>query len=173
MKWFQATGKEAVIAQIKYKEIELNELKSYIQRLTSPSAARLEASIFVGKNGLRMLFEEMLEAKKPIALIAAELQLKKLFGPYFELWHKQRIERGISQRSIFPKKFKKILENRPLLEYRFVEDQFTNPTTTILFGNTVFFISWAKEPVAVRIDDAEIARSHLNHFDLLWKNHQV
>src|SRR3989338_3794763 len=107
---------------------------------TKKDAKTLEATIFVDKKGLRMIFEEILKTKKPISLIAAQLQFKEFFGSYFELWHTQRIEKGIKQRSIFSHRFKDRLEKRGLLEYRFVDDKFVNPTTAIIYGDTCLFI---------------------------------
>ena len=130
----------------------------------------LEANIFVGKKGLRMIFEEILEIKKEISLFASELQFKKFFGSYFELWHKKRIELKISQRSIFPKKFEFKLKKRKLLKYKFVDNKYINPTTTILYNDTCIFIQWSKEPIAIKINNKEIAKSHLNYFNMLWNS---
>ena len=90
---FVAKLKADIAADI--KDIAVNEEK-------------LEATIFTGKKGLRMLFDEMIEVGKPISIIASNHQFKEFFGPYFELWHKMRIERGIRQRSIFPLKFERM-----------------------------------------------------------------
>ncbi|GAG12646.1 unnamed protein product, partial [marine sediment metagenome] len=133
-----------------------------------PDKKSLEANIFVGKKGLRMLYEEILETQKSISLIAAELQFKKLFGPYFELWHKKRIERKIKQRTIIPQSFKTKLKKRNLLKYKFVDNKFTNPTTTIIYGDNCLFIQWSKEPIAIKIQNKEIVKSHLNYFNMLW-----
>ena len=130
----------------------------------------LEAKIFVGKKGLRMIFEEILEERKQIALFASELQFKKIFGPYFELWHKKRIALGIRQRSIFPREFAPKLKKRNLLTYKFVDNKYTNPTTTLLYGDTCIFIQWSKEPITIKINNKDIVKSHLNYFNMLWNN---
>ena len=156
----------------KEEELRLtkNDLLSDIREMqtTKKDAKTLEATIFVGKKGLRMIFEEILKTKKPISLIAAQLQFKEFFGSYFELWHTQRIEKGIKQRSIFSHRFKDRLEKRGLLEYRFVDDKFVNPTTAIIYGDTCLFIQWSKEPTAIKMQNKEIAKSHLNYFNQLW-----
>ena len=116
-----------------------------------------------------MLFDEILDAGKPVSLIAAELKFRDFFGPYFELWHKMRIERGIRQRTIFTKKFK-MLEKRRLLQYKFVDDKYANPTTTIIYGDSCLFIQWDTEPIAIKINNRNIAKSHLNYFNMLWNS---
>ena len=174
VKWFEAKSPNSLLSLIKEKEEEFkatkNDILEDIKTLNQAKSEKipLEANIFTGKKGLRMIFEDILETKKPISLIAAELQFKDFFGPYFELWHKERIERKIPQRTIFSKKFKGKLENRKLLEYKFVDNKYTNPTTTILYGNNCVFIQWSKEPIAIKIQNKDLAKSHLNYFNMLW-----
>src|SRR3989344_1155476 len=176
VKWFEAKSPDSLLDLIKEKEEELKSTKVKLSeevknlRQIKFDEKPLEAGIFVGKKGLRMIFEDILRERKPVSLIAAELQFKDLFGPYFELWHKERAERKISQRSIFPKKFKGKLENRKLLEYKFVDNKFTNPTTTIIYGGGVIFIQWTDEPIAIKINNKEIAKSHLNYFNMVWNS---
>lgn len=175
MRWFEAKKPESLLSLIKEKEEEIAKSKDQIitdiDKLNiNPNKPALEANIFVGKRGLRMIFEEILEARKEIALFASELQFKNIFGPYFELWHKRRIALGIKQRSIFPKKFKTGLEKRNLLAYKFVDNKYINPTTTILYGDTCVLIQWSKEPIAIKIINQEIVKSHLNYFNLMWSS---
>ena len=180
IKWFEAKNSNSIISLLKEREMEHNILKTKLikdikrlQSQTDHSNRPLEASIFVGKKGLRILFEEILETKKPVSLIASELQFKKLFGPYFEIWHKKRIKNKIGQRSIFPQKLKNKLKERKLLKYKFIKNLFTNPTTTIIYGGNCLFIQWSEEPLAIKIKNEEIVKSHLNYFELLWKQAKV
>ena len=177
VKWFEANAAESLMALIKEKEDNIRDTKivllkdiDMLRRSINPDKKPLEANVFVGKKGLRMLFEDILETKKPISFIAAELQFKSLFGPYFELWHKQRIEKKIRQRTIFPARFKGKVEIRRFLEYKFVDNKFTNPTTTIIYGDNCLFIQWSREPIAIKISNKEIAKSHVNYFNMLWNS---
>jgi sugar-specific transcriptional regulator TrmB len=184
IKWFEAKNPESVISLIKEKEEEINktkkELFKEIKKISVNLDKKLEANIFVGRKGLRMIFEEMLEKKKPISLMGSQLQFRNFFGPYFELWHRKRIEKKISQKSIFPKqfrpeieKFKKILKKineKTYIEYQFVENKFINPTATFLYGDNCIFVQWSREPIAIKINNKEITKSHKNYFEMLWKS---
>jgi len=177
VKWFEAKSPESVMSLIKEKEEEIQNVKNKalmdiaeLKKSINPDKKLLEATIFVGKKGLRTLFEEILETGKPISLIAAELQFKELFGPYFELWHKKRIEKKMPQRTIFPAKFKDKIEKRKFFECKFIDNKFTNPTTTIVYGDNCLLIQWSKEPIAIKIQDKDITKSHLNYFNLLWES---
>lgn len=175
VKWFEAKSPESILSLIKEREEETRRTKDNIlkditdlKKSIDPNKKSLEANVFVGKKGLRMLLEEILEIDKPISIIGAELQFKDLFGNYFDLWHKKRAKKKIKQRSIFPEKLRKKLKRRKLLEYGFVNDTFTNPTTTVIYGDNCLFIQWLKEPIAVKIQNKELTSSHLNYFNLMW-----
>lgn len=175
VKWFEASSPDSLITLIDTKKDELEEDKKFIseelaklKKLSNSSKNPLEINIFTGKKGLRTVFEEILENKKPISIIAAELQFKELFGPYFELWHKKRIKLKLNQKTIFSEGFRNKVKKRFLLDYKFIEDKFTNPTTTIIYGDYCLFIHWSKEPVGIKINNKEIVKSHQNYFNILW-----
>jgi len=177
LKWFEAKSPNSILSLINKKQEEFEETKKDVlkdvkklKKTINPDKKTLEANVFVGKKGLRILFEDILEERKQISLIGAQLQFKKVFGGYFELWHKKRIKKGIKQRSIFPLKLKQKVKGRKLLKYKFVENKFTNPTTTIIYGDNCLFIQWSKEPIAIKIQNKDIVKSHLNYFNLLWKS---
>lgn len=173
VRWVEAKSPDSLILLVKSKEDDIVSLrKSLIDDIKGirlvDKQKPLEASIFVGKKGLRMLFEEILENKKSISWLASQLQFKELFGPYFELWHRKRIQNGIAQRSIWSISFKNKLMKRKLLKYKFIDDKFTSPTATVIYGDNCLFIQWSKEPIAIKIQNKEIAQSHLNYFNMLW-----
>jgi len=178
VKWFEAKSPSSVILLIKEKEAELKQIEKNIvnnlkniPKADSETKNPLEASIFVGKKGLRLIFEEILEAGKPISILAAKsLQLRSFLGPYFLLWNKTRDQLRIKQRSLFPRSIRDTVEHEhsKYFSYKFLEDTFDNPTTTIIYGDICLFIQWSDEPIAIKIHNKEIARSHQNYFDALW-----
>ena len=172
VKWFEAKPPQALVGLLHGREEELRKteqiLLEEIRHIPPDHKQLLQAEIFTGKKGLRMLFEEMLEVAKPISLIASQLQFLELFGPYFELWHRKRAEKKIRQQSIFPHRFEKQLKKRPYLEYKFVDNRFTSPTTTILYGEVCLLIEWSDEPLAIKIHNKGITKSQLNYFRMMW-----
>jgi|SRR3989344_454680 len=170
----KSPGTLKMLIDEKKKEDEKNTklaLKD-IERLSkSPPHAKtkLDAGIFIGRRGIKSLFEEMLTAGKPLHFFAADLQFRYFFGPYFSQWHKKRSELGIEQRTIFPETVRKKTWAMPLWKRKFIPKEYANPTTTIIYGDTCIFVQWLGEPLAIKIENPGIAKSHLNYFNLLWK----
>jgi sugar-specific transcriptional regulator TrmB len=175
VRWFEASRPDSLLSLADARADELlkarKELSSDIKKLGDGPSRRkpLEAGVFTGKKGLRMVFEDIIAAEKPVSLIASRLQFREVLGHYFETWHRKRKEKGMRQRSIFPESMRGKLEERDFLDYRFVGDEFMSPTTTIIYGDCCVFVQWSDEPVAVRIENAEIAKSHQNYFEMLWQ----
>lgn len=174
VKWYEAKDPQALYSLARAKEQEITRIKKNLDKeilsLARADTSPLEATVFTGKKGLRVLFDEMLYKKKSISIIAASHQFKSLFGPYFELWHRTRVKKKIVQRSIFPKKFRRKLRARRYLSYKFIDNKYLSPTTTIIYANIVIFIQWLDEPFAIRVENTEIARTHQNYFELLWES---
>lgn len=177
VKWYEVQSPDHLLSLIDSREQTIHELNNRVTKII-PSLKKLEnkntdethVTTYVGIQGVRMLFEEILAEEKEIFILAAELQFKKKLGHYFELWHRKRIQQKTPQYSIFPEHFRNKLKKRALLKYRFVDSQFTNPATTIICGNKCAFIHWEDNPVAIRIQNAGVVKSQKNHFQLIWKN---
>jgi HTH-type transcriptional regulator, sugar sensing transcriptional regulator len=174
IKWYEAKTTSAILSLVEQKEQELKSTKNLLEEdiknfKPNENKKPLEATVFTGKKGLRNVFEEIIELKKPISIIASHLQFQEFFEDYFELWHKKRIQGKIPQRSLFPLELKNKLKKRKMLEYRFIENEYSNPTTTVIYGDNCLFIEWSHEPMAIKIQNSDIVKSHLNYFNLLWK----
>ncbi|MEK6948107.1 MAG: helix-turn-helix domain-containing protein [Nanoarchaeota archaeon] len=174
VKWYEASKPESIANILKEKEDNIENMKQKIPKIIDilytlkENNTELEASIFVGKKGLKIILEEILQTRKQISLIASKLQFKEIFNNYFELWHKKRINLGITQRSIFPDIMKSKLKKRKLLEYRYIENGYINPTTTIIYGDNCLFIHWLEEPIIIKIKNDNIVKSQFNYFNILW-----
>jgi sugar-specific transcriptional regulator TrmB len=177
IKWFEIKDERSIYEYINEKQNEYNNIKKDLEtnikefkQKNSTNNKQLEASIYVGKKGLKQLFEEMLCENKNISLITSQYQFKSIFGAYFENWHNKRIKKGILQRSIFPISYKNKIENKKLLKIKYIDNKYTNPTSTFIYNDTCLFIQWGDEITTIKIKDKKFAKSYLNHFNLLWNN---
>ncbi|MEA2038122.1 MAG: hypothetical protein U9O94_11545 [Nanoarchaeota archaeon] len=47
-------------------------------------------------------------------------------------------------------KLKNNVPKREFLQYKFVDDKFTSPTTTIIYGDNTVLIQWSSDPIAIK-----------------------
>lgn len=175
VKVFEAKSPELLKVLVEEKETELSKTKARLfkdlkelKKSIPKSRQPLEAGIVVGRKGLRALFEEILGAGEPLSFLAADLQFRYFFGPYFFQWHKKRKELGIRQRTIFSETVREKVIAMPLWQRKFIGKEYTSPTTTIIYGGTCVFVQWSEEPLAIKIQNQQIAKSHMNYFNRLW-----
>ncbi|GEM_PF-982874 len=177
VKSFQAKPPEHLLLVLEEKESEIGKTRKALQKdiaemkkTAQKPKERVEAGIFLGRKALKSLFGEMLEVGEPLSFFAASLQFRYFFGAYFWQWHKKRAALGIPQRAIFPENVRKDIKRPELWERKFVGRGYASPTTTIVYGDNCLFVQWTKEPLAIKIENAGIARSHLNYFNALWNS---
>src|SRR3989344_3901787 len=142
-KWYKASPSESLGSLLKIKEDEFRSQKENflssikeLSKIAPPKNEKVDAGIFSGRDGLKMIFEEMLELEKPIAFFAAKLQFSTFFGSYYNQWHMRRAKKQIIQRTIFPENVRHEKNKQisiKLRKVRFVDDEFTSPTTTVIF----------------------------------------
>ncbi len=58
---------------------------------------------------------------------------------------------------------------RDFTDFRYVDALFPVPNSVNFYHNTTGIIIWAREPVVIRIDDAEVTKSYRDRFEQIWK----
>jgi len=177
IKWFEIKSFDSITTYIKEKEEDYNKIKlSLIEDIIEyknnhkNTSKALEASIFTGKKGLKQLFEEILTEADILNIIASKYQFKSTFGAYFENWHRRRVSNKIFLKTIFPKSYKGKINKNKLHQIKFIDDKYTNPTSTFIYKDVCLFVQWSDEIIAIKIKDDKFAKSYLNQFNLLWDN---
>jgi len=55
------------------------------------------------------------------------------------------------------------------LEYKYVEQEFNNLTSTVIYSDKITILMWTEDPLAILINSNELAGSYKNFFGSLWK----
>jgi len=67
------------------------------------------------------------------------------------------------------RKFLKAEERWNGTEIRYLPEAYPVPTSTNIFGNTVYVQIWCQETIVIVIESEEVARSYRDFFQTLWK----
>lgn len=73
---------------------------------------------------------------------------------------------GIKERLLTSENTEFIFD-RETANYRYVSEEFFNPTPTIVYGNKAVIMVW-EPPTIVMIENSELADSYRKHFEMLW-----
>lgn len=84
-----------------------------------------------------------------------------------------RVKRGINKKMIAFVNQKEIIEKTnsigKLSQTKYLNDDFTTPTSLFIYGKFSSTVIWLPEPIVITIESVEVARSNINYFESLWR----
>ncbi len=166
---FRASDPKRVLEIIKEKEEALLEIMPRMEALFNEKKEKEETSFYKGKNGLKTVFEEQINAGKEILVIGGSPLAYEVLQFYFKWYDKRRKEKHVKTRIIFHRTNKKF--NVPYAEIRYLPAKYASPVAINIYGDKIALILWSKEnPFAVVIKNKEIANGYRKYFELVWKS---
>ncbi len=177
-KYFNSENPERILKILENKECEIKESEKEISKVlpeliktAKNSIEKQEARIFLGKEGIKSILEDILKTKQDFVGFGAEGKFKEIFKWYFDNWQKRRVKTKINYKIIYNEKLRKKrpTKEQKLVEVRFLPEKYEFPATTIVYGNKVAIIIWDINPIGFVLESEKAVRSFLGYFDLLWK----
>ena len=170
-KVFEAVNPQRLQEMLKDKQEKLGKTIEELKTRYQKRQKQEDAFVFRGKQGIKSIFEDILNEKKELFCYCAESKFKEMFPFYQKHWNEERIKLKINVKMIYSEKVreKKIKENLKFLEMKFLPEPYDFPSMVISYGNRVVTIVWLEEPFAFMIKSEEAVKSNMNFFELLWK----
>jgi len=164
-KLFQASNPNKILQMIQEKKDFLSPIVAELSKKYTKTREKEETNFYKGKDGLKTVFENQLEAKE-ILILGASPEAYKVLKFYFKWYDKTRKQKKIKSRIIASdKKISKI----PLAEIKYLPQKYSNPVAVNIYKDKTAIILWATEPIAIVIKNKEIAEGYKNYFELMWK----
>jgi len=176
-KYFNTENPERILQILKSREQEIKETEKEINRVLPElikrqkiATEKQEAKIFVGKEGIKSILEDILKTGKDFIAFGAEGRFKDIFKWYFDNWQRRRSKLGLKYKVIYNSKLKgkRPTKEQKLVEIKFLPKEYECPATTIVYGNKVGIIIWDVSPIGFVLESKQAVKSFENYFDLLW-----
>lgn len=176
-KYFEAQEPGRLLELVEAKKMELDEregeLKVFISELKNVrkiSKEEQEGSVYKGKKGLKSIFEDILNERKPWFVFGATGRFKEIFNAYFIHFHAKRAKLKISLKIIFSEDLKSQSREKELKfsDIKYIPKNYLTPSTTFIYGDKVAIINWSDEPMAFLMRSKSVANSYRTFFELLW-----
>lgn len=180
IKTFKAQPADMIITLLEDQEKQIQENKEYakalvkdIKKLETKSAKKSETSTFKGKKGVQLILKDQLDSGEDYVSFGAPAQSVEIMGEYY--WQNFRLrqnEHKIKGKLLFNESLRSEKEKIPedLNEVRFIKSGIEPMTQTVVYGNKTAIIIWSENPVAMLINDIDVAKSYKEFFNELWKN---
>ncbi|HLD79310.1 MAG TPA: helix-turn-helix domain-containing protein [Candidatus Nanoarchaeia archaeon] len=159
------------IIQEKKAELEnFEKILPQINQLYNSSKPQVSFEIFRGKEGIKTVFEDMLNHKNIYAIGGGFYITKEL--PYY--WPNYN-QRRIKAKSVWHNLVRSELRNSKtskidLVNVRFLPKEFSgNPVVIIVYGNKVVNLLWGEEWFAFMIESKEVVENYKKYHKFLWE----
>lgn len=166
VRYFEA-AKPARLKQIlKEKEEVINKVMPDLLGLGSAWISKPGVEFYEGKEGLKTVIEDLLNAKDEILGFVSTDNLREIFEFYFPNVVKRREKLGINVRLLTDgEPFSKFLVKSKILP-----KSFAFKTCMWIYNDKVTIVSLNQnEPIGVMIKDKDISFTQKNVFELVWK----
>lgn len=159
------------------KEDFLSILPSLAKDFESGKPER-EINVFVGREGLKTIFNEIMASKKDCDIIGSSLQIIPIMQHRFAQYLKKFSKSGMKFRAIqtdTPEVRKTVSEltkdffGTNNWKVRFIPKNYFSPVMMNIFGEVAALTIWEDEPFVIRIKNRYVARTFRNYFNLLWR----
>jgi len=161
---YTATQPNRLINLLKEREFLVKKILPELNAISESIGKRPKVEVYTGKNGIKTIFEQILNESKEFMCMASKKHMLKLFGFYLPHFITRRKKNKI--------KVRLISESQPLdktARYKLIKKKIK--TATWLYNGKIAMISLEeKEPIGILIDEKNFYETHKMMFDLLWEN---
>lgn len=182
VKHFQAVDPKRLLDLYNEKEKEMENVKKnlldFIPQLEiqfNSKKERQEVNVLKGNKGIKSVFKDIintLESDDEYIVFCA-VEPPDNFKQFIDKFSKERINKKIKHKIIFSEQVpKKHIEKSRKYKYtqvKTISPEFNTPAVFNLYSNKIAIILWSEDPIAIVIENQEIANSFKQYFNLIWK----
>lgn len=172
-KVFAASDPEDLIGLLKEKELKIKAILPKLKLEKSLAAKdKTSAQVFEGVTSLRAAAYSLLDRGEPIVVYGLPKITPDIIKYFINDFHRQRIEKKIEMRHIYNEDAKDridYLNSLPLTEAKYLPERYSTPVSTMVCGDTVLIINWAKPLTFIQIKNRTLADTYRNYFEVLYK----
>ncbi|MFH1010525.1 MAG: helix-turn-helix domain-containing protein [bacterium] len=166
VKYFKATTPEKLLDFVKEKEDHVRDILPQLHTLALPDLDAVKVEVYKGVEGLKTILNDILRTGKPLAGMGIDETKFERFPVLLEQFFKKEEKAGIKERMLTSEKAA-LTYRKKTVEYRYIPQDYFNPTATLIYGDKVAVFIWEPFTVIV-IDNAQLSDSYRKHFELLW-----
>jgi len=160
--------------ELENRKKELEKILPLLTKTYQNKIPKTSAQIFLGYNGIKSAFENIIENPNPKEeyLAFSIVDVPAQFDGYLRHWHKTLAQNKIKTRAIFNetanKETIKKYSNNSLIKIKIISKEFNSPAVFNIYKDQTAIIVWAKEPLAILIKNQEITDSFKKYFKIIW-----
>jgi HTH-type transcriptional regulator, sugar sensing transcriptional regulator len=165
--WFQVLDPIHLLHYLKEQQDDVKKILPQLSAVHKSAHPPGQVKYFRGISGIKSVFLDIAQTGKDNFVIGDEGQFITRMKTFQEQFDRIRSEKKFKTKLIINKRPKHLQPVESKFKYY---DEFTeSPAVTNIYGDKVAIIIWTDEPEAIIIENAAVAKSFKNYFDILWK----
>jgi len=174
-KYFKPEKPERLVDIIEKKERKIKSILQDLLSMKSSAISKPKIEIYEGKEGLKNLFENIIEERPEEHLMITNVEIFKVLTYYFSNFIKRKTELGIKSKVLgedtkeaksYIKKYKSKLKNTKIKSLK----NFNFRSRIDIYNDKVFITNMEEENlISTLIKDKKIADSYKEIFEQLWE----
>lgn len=162
-KYFKPADPSQLLSILKERQLQVESILPELNNLKSKEAEGPDVKIFSTKKGIRTVLNLILRDKKELLIHGSLNKFKEIMPSYFEIFNKRRTKEKIKTKVL---SYEDI--NIEKAEIDLLDEQQKSNITTFTFGDKVVIIMWSSNPVAILIENENIANDNKSFFNTIW-----
>ncbi len=168
-KVFNAVNPQKLLDRVLERENTIREILPELEGLFAQSKEKEETNIYKGRKGIKSIFDDILKSKEYVAF-GSSGKFLEVMQHDFRMFQKRKKELKINSKIILSESSRKTETIKlAYANFRFIPDEFSALTTTLVYNDKTAIIVWGETPVATLIKSKAVAKSYSGYFKLLWK----
>lgn len=162
-KYFRAADPNQFLEIIKDREVQLNQIIPKLQLLKTGKSASPTATVFSSRKGVQTALNMILKEKKDVYIHGSMFKFMEVMKEGFRIWNERRVRQ---KTRLFILTSESVSLEHAEIE-QLPEDEKAD-VTTFTFGNRTIVAFWSGVPVAILIENEEIAKQNIAFFKTIW-----
>ncbi len=174
VRYYSATEPKQILNLLDEKKRKVENILENMESMKTSIIAKPKMQMFEGLPGLKSVYADILATGSDLAGYGNAEHSWEMLTYFLPVFVKRRIKAGIHSRLILEKsrtsKELALHNKKELREIRFLDEMKDMETVVYIYGNKLAILTFMKkEPIAIIIENKEIADSQRILFESLWK----
>src|SRR3989344_3284922 len=169
-RYFMAENPDKLLQISQRQQQEVEDVIPRLKAHYTASKTQPRIKFFEGKEGVRKVFHEILEEKRPLCAITSIDDMQTLARDYFKEFIRRRIAQNLKVQLLTNKSEASLrlqkTDGGELRETRFVPETYSFHTANYIYGNKFAIVLLKDYPMAILIEDEAVAKTARMQFDL-------
>ena len=169
--YFEAVDPSKLLSLLEERQERLNNIMPELKKLKDEKFyTQHEVQYFKGKQGLKSVFDDILQTEKDYVGWGPEKKIESLLKFYFLHYANARIKSKIHAKMIYFEDARGAEYTKsPLINVKYLTNIFYTPTAHRVYGDKVAILLLEDDPLCIVIKNRVIADSYRKQFNILWQ----